>query len=55
MVWFGSWVLLFFKFVWILHPGAEQVQAYTALSSTRQSVHNALGLTAVLTWSLAFS
>ena len=20
MVWFGSWVLLFFKFLWILHP-----------------------------------
>ena len=42
MVWFGSWVLLCLKFLWILHPGAEQVQAYTAFSLTGQSVHNVL-------------
>ena len=43
-VWFGSWVLLCIKFLWILNPGAEQVQAYTALSLTRQSVHNVVPL-----------
>ena len=42
MVWFGSLILFRLKFLCILHPGAEQVQACTALS---HCVHFALSKT----------